>query len=122
MAYHPLTSLFSIHEALGNSIGCEDLVSVSVTKKKKSHNFGIVKTTPHIKSSRSLRCFHVNVPLSELLEDDAIGETLSANTDTLQDTIAPQLIQNQMRVEFSSLTISRILEDGRRRLTAIKFI
>ena len=34
------------------------------------------------------------LPLSELLEDDAIREALSADTDPLQDTIAPQLIKN----------------------------
>lgn len=42
-------------------------------------------------------------PLSELLEDNAIGETLSANTDALQHTVASQLIKNQMRLQFTSL-------------------
>ena len=62
------------------------------------------------------------VPLSELLEDDAIGETLSANADALQDTVAPQLIQDQMGVELPRLAVSGNLENGRSRLSAIKLI
>lgn len=36
-------------------------------------------------------------PLSELLENDAIGETLSADTNSLKDSVTPQLVQNQVR-------------------------
>lgn len=42
-------------------------------------------------------------PLSELLENDAIRETLSADTDPLQDSITSQLIQNQVGLQFASL-------------------
>lgn len=42
-------------------------------------------------------------PLSELLEDDAIGEALSADANSLQHTVAPQLIQNQVGIQFTSL-------------------
>ena len=38
------------------------------------------------------------VPLSELLEDDTVGEALSADTDPLQNTITPQLVQNQVGI------------------------
>lgn len=42
-------------------------------------------------------------PLSELLEDDAVGEPLSADADPLQDSIASQLIQDQVRLQFTCL-------------------
>lgn len=34
------------------------------------------------------------VPLAELLEDDPVGESLPADTDPFQDTIAAQLLQH----------------------------
>lgn len=37
-------------------------------------------------------------PLSELLEDDAVGEALSADADSLQDSVTSQLVQNQVRL------------------------
>lgn len=43
------------------------------------------------------------IPLPELLEDDTVGESLSADTDALQHTVTPQLIQNQVRVQLTSL-------------------
>jgi len=46
---------------------------------------------------------HVNVPLPELLEDDPVGEALSADTDALQHTVAPQLIQHQVGVQLPCL-------------------
>lgn len=51
------------------------------------------------------------LPLSELLEDDAVGEALSANTDTLQHTITPQLIQNKVGVQFTSLEKERFADE-----------
>lgn len=42
-------------------------------------------------------------PLSELLEDNAVGKALSADTNPFQHSIAPQLIQNQVGVQFASL-------------------
>ena len=45
----------------------------------------------------------IPLPLSELLEDDAVGEALSADTDSLQDTVTSELVQNQVRVQFTSL-------------------
>ena len=43
------------------------------------------------------------LPLSELLEDNAIWKALSAYTNTLQHTITPQLIQNKVGVKFTGL-------------------
>ena len=43
------------------------------------------------------------LPLSELLEDNAVREALSADTDPLQHTITPQLVQHQVGVQFTSL-------------------
>lgn len=43
------------------------------------------------------------LPLSELLEDNTVGEALTADTDSLQHAIAPQLIQDQMGIQFTSL-------------------
>lgn len=43
------------------------------------------------------------LPLSELLEDNSVRETLPADTDPFQDSIATKLIQNQVWIQFSSL-------------------
>ena len=51
---HLLASLLSIHEALGDDVGSEELVA-----------------------------------LTELLEGNPVGESLSANSDSLEHTIAP---------------------------------
>lgn len=40
--------------------------------------------------------FHT--PLAELLEDNSVGKSLSADSDALQHTIASQLLQNQVSV------------------------
>lgn len=42
-------------------------------------------------------------PLSELLEDDAVGESLSADANPLKNSITPQLVQNQVRLQFTCL-------------------
>ena len=42
------------------------------------------------------------VALPELLERDPIGEALAADSDAFQDTIAPQLIQDQGSVDLAS--------------------
>lgn len=42
-------------------------------------------------------------PLPELLEDDAIGETLSADADALQHAVTAQLLQHQVGVHLPSL-------------------
>lgn len=43
------------------------------------------------------------LPLSELLEDNAVWKALSAYTNPLQHAITPQLIQNKVGVKFTSL-------------------
>lgn len=43
------------------------------------------------------------LPLSKLLENNAIGESLSAYTDPLQHTVTPQLVQNQVGVQLTGL-------------------
>ena len=43
------------------------------------------------------------VPLSELLEEDAVGEALSADPDSLQDSVASQLLQDQLGLQLPSL-------------------
>lgn len=47
------------------------------------------------------------ISLSELLEEDSVGETLAADSDALQDTIASQLLQHQGRVYFTSLQLEK---------------
>ena len=42
-------------------------------------------------------------PLPELLEDDAVGEALSADPDPLQDSVTPQLVQDQVGVQLTRL-------------------
>lgn len=44
-----------------------------------------------------------NTPLTELLEDNSVGKSLSADSDALQHTIASQLLQNQVSVQLSCL-------------------
>lgn len=46
-------------------------------------------------------------PLSELLEDNAVWESLSADANSLQDSVTPQLVQNQVRLQFTSLQENR---------------
>lgn len=95
-AYHEHTGLLSIHEALGDGVGSEDFIPSG----------GIFDQIKFFLEHQTARCSaksFILLPLSELLEDDAIGEALSADTDPLQDTIAPQLIQNQVGVQFTSL-------------------
>lgn len=43
------------------------------------------------------------LPLSELLEDNAVWKALSAYTNPLQHAITPQLIQNKVGIKFTSL-------------------
>ena len=47
------------------------------------------------------------VALSEFLEDDAVGEALATDSDSLEHAVAAQLVQNQRRVDLSGLKISR---------------
>lgn len=42
-------------------------------------------------------------PLAELLEDNSVGESLTANSYTFQHTITSQLFKHQMGVQFSCL-------------------
>lgn len=46
-----------------------------------------------------LRC----TPLSEFLEWDAVREALSADADSLQNPITPELVQHQMGSQLPSL-------------------
>ena len=39
------------------------------------------------------------VPLSELLVDQSVGEPLTTDPDSLQHTIAPQLVENEVSVD-----------------------
>lgn len=43
------------------------------------------------------------LPLSELLEDNAVWKALSAYTNPLQHAITPELIQNKVGVKFAGL-------------------
>ena len=43
------------------------------------------------------------VPLSELLEEDAVGEALSTDPDALQDSVTPQLLQDQLGLQLPCL-------------------
>ncbi len=43
------------------------------------------------------------ITLSEFLEDDAVGEALPADTDSLKHTIATQLVQHQRSTNFACL-------------------
>lgn len=62
------------------------------------------------------------IPLSEFLENYPVGEPLATDSDPFQDTITAQLIQHQMRVQFSSLVKQgRVSYFNRYNLTQIGF-
>jgi len=42
-------------------------------------------------------------PLAELLEDDSVGKTLSTDSDSLQHSVAPQLLQDEVSIQFPCL-------------------
>lgn len=51
-----------------------------------------------------LRIHHRNaVPLAEFLKDNAIRESLAADANSLKDSVAAQLVQYKMWLQFSSL-------------------
>lgn len=51
-----------------------------------------------------LRIYHQNgIPLAEFLKDNAIGESLAADANSLKDSVATQLVQYKMWLQFSSL-------------------
>lgn len=45
-----------------------------------------------------------SLPLAELLEDDAVGEALPADADPFQNSVTPQLLQHQMRLQLPGLS------------------
>ena len=50
-----------------------------------------------------LNVYGSNVPLTVLLEQDPVGEALSADTDPLQHSVTPQLLQHQVGVQLAGL-------------------
>ena len=52
------------------------------------------------------------VTLTELLEEDSVGETETADPDTLQHTIAAQLVQNKRGYNLASLYVCEWKEYG----------
>ena len=53
---------------------------------------------------RFWRVFHC-LPLSEFLEGNSVGKTLSADTNTLQHTITPELVQDKAWFNHASLLV-----------------
>lgn len=45
--------------------------------------------------------------MTELLEEDSVGETETADPDTLQDTVAAQLVQHERGYDLTSLSKSK---------------
>ena len=45
------------------------------------------------------------ISLSELLERDSVGETLSANSDSFQDTIATELVKDESSVDLTGFLL-----------------
>lgn len=43
----------------------------------------------------------VTIPLFEFLEGDSVGETLSANTNSLKYTVTSQLMKDKIRVNYT---------------------
>ncbi len=43
------------------------------------------------------------VSMTEFLENDSVGETLAADSDSFQNSVASQLFQHQQSLQFSCL-------------------
>lgn len=50
--------------------------------------------------------FHFNLPLFKVGVDHPVGETFSANTDTLKYTVAGELMHDQMSIYLSCRRMS----------------
>lgn len=46
-----------------------------------------------------------DLPLLEFIERHSVRETLSANTNTFQNTITPQLMQNEVGIDLTRLFV-----------------
>lgn len=102
MTHHPFTGLLAIHEAFRNGIRCEDFIP----EQGASGKITFPRLIKHKKETRSRA-----LPLSELLEDNAVWKALSAYTNPLQHAITPQLIQNQVGVKFTGLQEKNEFDD-----------
>lgn len=51
-------------------------------------------------------------PLPEFLEEDAVGEALAADADTLEDPVTAELVQHQAWLQFPSLQGSVVATRG----------
>ena len=60
-----------------------------------------LKINVYITGMDILRLSPTNVPLPEFLIEKPVGESLAADTDTLQYTIAAQLMQHQLSVDHT---------------------
>lgn len=95
--------MFAIHETFGNSTSSQDLITV---KKHKNTELNMVR-----KLYGNIIDFFLykhdasgsHVPLAELLEDDSVGKSLSADPDPLQHTVTPQLLQDQISIQLPCL-------------------
>ena len=69
----------------------------------KTHHFLGSFLSVHESLGDDTRCEKL-IALTELLEEDSVGEAESADPDTLQDTVAAQLVQNEWGHDLSSLS------------------
>ena len=103
-AHHENAGLLPVHEAFGNGVGSQDLVAgdtgwVSLTQRLPSPrpgSHGPCTPTPP-------RACPAGSPLAKLLEDDPVGEALTADADAFQHPVAPQLLQHQKGVQLARL-------------------
>ena len=59
-----------------------------------------------------LNVYGANVPLAVFLEEDPVGEALSADTDPLQNPVTPQLVQDQVGTQLTSLEGGTVKREG----------
>lgn len=100
--YHEAAGLFAIHETFGDSICSQDLITIRQERDREIPKKGYRNITNSWKI-KLLSLLRSHLPLAELLEDDSVGKTLSADSDPLQHTVAPQLLQDQVSIQFSCL-------------------
>lgn len=85
-----IQACFPSIKPLGMALG----VSISYLREAHMKTFSLI----HICYTTRYCRLKITLPLSKLLENDAVGKSLPTDTDSLQHTIASQLIQNQVGV------------------------
>ena len=71
-----------------------------IWKETQAHNCAMLYP---VASSCTREWFTLSlfIPLPELCIEESVGEALPADSDTLEDTIAPQLVEHQVSIDHT---------------------